>query len=93
MPKRSVFDRDLLARTLTAQHQVITRQQALDCGVPRSTVNLWCGSNGKWQKLLPGIYLTVTGTPTSDQRLVAAVLYAGPRDVSTRAESATARAA
>jgi hypothetical protein len=83
MPKRSVFDHDMLARTLAAQHQVITRQQALGCGVPRSTVNLWCGSDGKWQKLLPGVYLTVTGTPTSEQRLVAAVLYAGPRAVIT----------
>jgi hypothetical protein len=83
MPKRSVFDHEVLARTLAAQHQVITRQQALSCGVPRSTVNLWCGSEGKWQKLLPGVYLTVTGKPTSEQRLMAAVLYAGPRAVIT----------
>ena len=59
-----MFDHDMLARTLAAQHQVITRQQAISCGVPRSTVNLWCGSDGKWQKLLPGVYLTVTGKPT-----------------------------
>ena len=83
MPKRSVFDHLMLERTLAAQHQVITRLQALSCGVPRSTVNLWCGPNGKWQKLLPGVYLTVTGKPTSDQRLMAAVLYAGPRAVIT----------
>ena len=83
MPKRSVFDHFMLERTLAAQHQVITRLQALSCGVPRSTVNLWCGPNGKWQKLLPGVYLTVTGKPTSEQRLMAAVLYAGPRAVIT----------
>jgi hypothetical protein len=83
MPKRSVFDHDMLARTLADQHQVITRQQALGCGIPRSTMNLWCGNNGKWQKLLPGVYLTVTGKPTSEQRLAAAVLYAGPRAVIT----------
>lgn len=83
MPKRSVFDRDQLALTLAAQHQVITRRQALGCGVPRSTVNLWCEQGGRWQKLLPGVYLTVTGKPTSEQRLVAAVLYAGPRSVIT----------
>jgi hypothetical protein len=73
----------LLARTLAAQHQVITRRQALSCGIPHSTVNLWCGSGGKWQKLLPGVYLTVTGKPTGEQRLAAAVLYAGPRAVIT----------
>ena len=83
MPKRSVFDHDMLARTLAAQYQVITRRQALSCGIPRSTVTFWCGPNGKWQKLLPGVYLTVTGSPTSEQRLVAAMLYAGPRAVIT----------
>jgi hypothetical protein len=83
MPKHSVFDHELLARTLAAQHQVITRRQALSCGVPRSTVNLWCRPGGKWQKLLPGVYLAVTGKPASEQRLVAAVLYAGPRAVIT----------
>jgi very-short-patch-repair endonuclease len=28
--------------------------------------------------LLPGVYLTVTGQPTREQRLIAAILYAGP---------------
>jgi hypothetical protein len=79
MPKRAVFDHGLLARTLAAQHQVISRRQALTCGIPRSTVNSWCKPKGKWQKLLPGIYLAVTGKPTSEQRLVAAMLYGGSR--------------
>ncbi len=79
MPKRAEFDHGLLARTLAAQHQVINRQQALACGIPRSTVNSWCRPTGKWQKLLPGVYLTVTGKPTTEQRLVAAMLYAGSR--------------
>lgn len=79
MPKRAVFDRGLLARTLAAQLQVINRRQALACGISPSTVNFWCRPNGKWQKLLPGVYLTVTGKPTSEQRLVAAMLYAGSR--------------
>jgi hypothetical protein len=56
---------------------VIARRQALDCGIPRSTLNSWCKPDGKWQKLLPGVYLTVTGTPTPEQRLAAAMLYAG----------------
>jgi hypothetical protein len=68
---------------LAAQEQVISRRQALACGIPRNTVGLWCGPDGKWQKLLPGVYLTVTGKPTSGQRLVAAVLYAGPQAVIT----------
>ena len=73
----------MLSRTLAAQYQVISRQQALKCGVPRSTVTTWCRSNKKWQKLLPGVYLAVTGTPASDQRMVAAMLYAGKSSVIT----------
>jgi hypothetical protein len=83
MPKRAVFDHDLLARTLAAQDHVISRQQALTCGIPRNTVGHWCRPGGKWQKLLPGVYLAVTGKPTNEQRLVAAALYAGPRAVIT----------
>jgi hypothetical protein len=85
MPRRSVFDHARLSRTLDAQHQVITRGQALACGVPRSTVTSWCQPKGKWQRLLPGVYLTVTGRPTPEQRLTAAQLYAGPRSVITGA--------
>jgi hypothetical protein len=33
--------------------------------------------------MLPGVYLTVTGKPTPEQRLMAALLYAGPRSVIT----------
>lgn len=83
MPKRAVFDHELLSRTLAAQYQVISRQQALQCGLPGSTVDEWCRPDKKWQKLLPGIYLAVTGTPTPEQRLVAAALYAGRRSAIT----------
>jgi hypothetical protein len=83
MPKRAVFDREQMRRTLAAQHQVISRSQAFACGIPRSTLGVWCRPDGKWQKLLPGVYLTVTGKPTSEQRLVAARLYAGRRSAVT----------
>lgn len=33
---------------------------------------------GPWQQLLPGVYLTVTGTPTRQQLEIAALRYAGP---------------
>ena len=83
MPRRAVFDHDRLARALNAQRQVISRSQALACGVPRSTVTSWCRPAGKWQRLLPAVYLTVTGRPTPEQRLMAALLYGGPRSVIT----------
>jgi hypothetical protein len=33
---------------------------------------------GPWQRLLPGVYLSVTGTPTRRQLEIAALRYAGP---------------
>jgi hypothetical protein len=36
---------------------VITRGQVIECGIPESTVGVWVRPGGKWQKLLPGIYL------------------------------------
>ena len=38
---------------------------------------------GPWQRLLPGLYLAVTGTPTRRQLEIAALRYAGPGAVIT----------
>ncbi len=40
-------------------------------------------SGGPWQKIIPGVYLAVTGKVTTDQREMAALLHAGPRSVIT----------
>ena len=85
MPKRSTFDKERLGRVLQAQHQVISRRQALLCGLPHSTLGRYRAPGGPWQRLLPGVYLAVTGTPTQDQREMAALLYAGPRSLLTGA--------
>ena len=83
MPKRSVYDSAGMRRILGSQHQVITRAQALKCGIPNTTVDRRIAPDGPWQKLLPGTYLTVTGKPAAEQRQVAALLYAGPTSVIT----------
>ncbi len=83
MPKRSAFDTDRLRRVLQAQYQVITRRQAVLCGLPHSTLDRFMAPGGPWQRLLPGVYLAVTGTATQDQREMAALLYAGPRSLIT----------
>jgi hypothetical protein len=83
MPKRSAFDTERLRRMLQAQYQVITRRQALLCGLPHSTLDRYMAPGGPWQRLLPGVYLAVTGTATQDQREMAALLYAGPRSLIT----------
>ena len=38
---------------------------------------------GPWQALLPGVYLTVSGTPSHRQKEMAALLYAGPGSLIT----------
>ncbi len=83
MPKRSAFDEARLRRMLQAQHQVITRGQAVLCGMPHSTLDRHIAPGGPWQRLLPGVYLAVTGTATRDQREMAALLYAGTRSLIT----------
>jgi len=76
---RSFFDAERLRHVLQVQYQVVTRRQALLCGMPHSTLDRQIAPGGPWQRLLPGVYLTVTGTVTRDQREMAALLYAGPR--------------
>ena len=68
---------------MQVQYQVVTRGQALLCGVPHSTLDRQIAPGGPWQRLLPGVYLTVTGTATRDQREMAALLYAGPQSLIT----------
>jgi very-short-patch-repair endonuclease len=66
-----------LGQVLKDQHSVITRSQALACGLSYDAVRSRTRHGGRWQRLLPGVYLAVTGTPTTDQRETAALLYAG----------------
>jgi hypothetical protein len=81
MLKQTEYDKDGLARLVRDQRQVVTRAQALTCGLPHTTIDRKVGLDGPWQTLLPGAYLTVTGTATQDHREIAALLYAGPRSV------------
>jgi hypothetical protein len=67
---------------LARQHGVIARHQALICGVNNDMIQRRT-RGGRWQRLLPGVYLSVTGTPTHDQRDTAALLYSGPASMLT----------
>lgn len=74
-----------LKRALASQHGVISRHQALAAGLTPNQLQRRTRGGGPWQRILPGVYLTVTGTPTADQRDMAALLYAGPGSVITAA--------
>jgi len=83
MTRSTQLDRTALADVLAYQYHVITRRQAFDRGLTASALRQRLRPGGPWQRLLPGVFLTVTGTPTPDQRDVAALLYAGPDSVLT----------
>jgi hypothetical protein len=62
---------------LSRQHGVISLIQAQSFGLKMSTVRYRIRPDGPWQRIFPGVYLTVSGTATADQLDMAAVLYAG----------------
>ena len=77
MPPGSL-DEGALRRVLSKQEQVISRTQVLNCGMSLGQLRHQIRPGGPWQRLLPGVYLTVTGTPTRQQLEIAALAYAGP---------------
>ncbi len=85
MPILSGYNREQLARIMRSQYNVVSRSQALECGMTRGTIEYRLRAEGPWRQILPAVYLTVTGTATADQREVAALLYAGPHSVITGA--------
>src|SRR5436305_4087351 len=85
MPPTAKLNRALLAELLRKQHTVITRHQAFICGMTNEALRARIRSGGSWQRLLPGVYLAATGTPTADQRDMAGLLYAGRGSIVTAA--------
>ena len=67
---------------LRPQLGIIHRQQALAC-MTRSALARRLQPGGPWRPLLPGVYQAMTGSPSPDQKDMAALLYAGPRSVLT----------
>ena len=84
MASSTRLDRDTpIRRTLERQLDVISRQQALTAGLTRHALGYRLRPGGPWRSLLPGVYMASTGTPTTIQQEMAAMLYAGSRSVIT----------
>jgi hypothetical protein len=77
MTRSTQHDHAALAATLARQFQVISRSQVMAHGMTTSALRQRLRAGGPWQRLLPGVFLAVTGTPTTEQRSMAALLYAG----------------
>jgi hypothetical protein len=74
-----------LADLLESQYNVISRKQASRYRITEAQLRHRLRPGGPWQKILPGVYSTETGTVTQDQRQMAALLHAGPNAVITGA--------
>jgi hypothetical protein len=83
MSRKSEFDTERLNLVLREQLQVISRAQAVDCGMSPKAVEMRIASSGPWQRLLPAVYVAATGTVTQEQREMASLLYAGRRSMLT----------
>jgi len=74
---RARTKKDPVAWLVSRQCGVISRRQAECLGMSADVLNRRVRIGGPWQRMFPGVYLTVTGTPTIDQMDTAALLYAG----------------
>jgi len=72
-----------LSDLLESQFNVISRKQAVRYGITESAIRHRLRPGGAWQKILPGVYSVETGTVTSAQRHMAALLHAGKNAVIT----------
>ncbi len=68
--------------TADAQFGLITAAQLTALGAHRSTASRRA-TGGMWTRVLPGVHLVGGGVPSRLQRLMAALLYAGPHSVLT----------
>jgi very-short-patch-repair endonuclease len=77
MGRLAAYDAESLAALLHRQDGVVRRDQAVTCGLTERALRYRIQPGGPWQVVLPAVYLCVTGTMTSRQRIMAAYLYAG----------------
>jgi very-short-patch-repair endonuclease len=83
MPRPTQVDLIALSEILRRQDSLVTRGQALACGMTDPAIHLRVKRGQPWQRVLPGTYLALSGPPSANQRDMAALLYAGPVSVIT----------
>lgn len=77
MPRRSRYDRFAVDQLVALRDGVVARRELLALGLPSTTLQARTGPGGPWKRLMPGVIFTYSGTPTPQQRLQAALVYAG----------------
>ncbi|MEV6965500.1 hypothetical protein AB0M47_10315 [Hamadaea sp. NPDC051192] len=69
---------DALAKLLLRQEKIVTDAQLAEAGVTHGMLR-WKLKRGDWQRVLPRVVATFSGTLTRRQQFIAAGLYAGER--------------
>lgn len=77
MPNRSALAYSDAVELAGSQAGVVGRRQLLGLGYTDSMIRANLAGR-RWRRMFPGVYNTVTGTPTFRSSLWAAHLYAGP---------------
>jgi hypothetical protein len=77
MPRRATVDTAALDALLRPGRSVATHRELTALGLPASTVTHRCRPDGPWQRMLPGVIVAHRGTPTTFERRLAALAYAG----------------
>lgn len=67
-----------LRALIEEQELVVSRQQVVGAKMSLHALSHRLRVLGPWQSLLPGVYLAATGTPTIEQKEMAALLYGNP---------------
>jgi hypothetical protein len=83
MPPARQFDLHAIDAIASSQRGVVTFSQLTALGMAGSTISRWTRSGGRWQRLLPAVYLVHRGRPSAAERLSAAQIYAGPESLFT----------
>lgn len=83
MPRRARYDRFAVDQLVALRDGVVARRELLALGMPSTTVQARTGPGGPWKRLMPGVILTCSGTPSLSQRLQAALVYAGENGMLT----------
>lgn len=68
---------DEVSRIARRQDGIITRAQAIDKGMSEAAIRHALRRDGRWQRVLPGIYATFDGPLADLHRLRAALLHGG----------------
>lgn len=77
MPRRATIDAPALAALLQPGRSVAAHHELKALGIPASTITYRCRPDGPWQSLLPGVVAGHRGTPTTYEKRLAALKYAG----------------